>query len=187
MTPRDTELVNLIARCAIRDQAALGALFERLGGYLNAIAYRILQSDELCEEVLQDAFVQIWQNAHRYRPDQAAPLTWITSILRYRALDRRDKEQRLQRHLSSAEVDPPSTEAPLEQQVERHQTRARIEHCLAALNPRTRDCIRLAYLEGYTREELAQRLDTTLNTVKSWLRRGGRALRQCLEENVLRR
>lgn len=186
MTPRDTELVNLIARCAIRDQAALRCLFDRLGGYLNAIAYRILQSDELSEEVLQDAFVQIWQNAHRYRPDQAAPLTWITSILRYRALDRRDREQRLARHHAPVDVEPPGTEAPLDQQVERQQTRARIEACLAALNPGARDCIRLAYLEGYTREELARRLDTTLNTVKSWLRRGGRALRQCLEASLRR-
>ena len=92
---RNEELINLIARCAIRDQAALKMLFDCSGAYLNAIVYRIVKSDDIAKEVLQEAFLQIWSNAQSYRPHLANPMTWMASIARYRALDRLEVEQRL--------------------------------------------------------------------------------------------
>jgi len=74
---RNEELINLIVRCAIRDQAALKMLFDRISPYLNAIVYRIVKSDDIGKEVLQEAFLQIWSNAHSYRPHLANPLKWM--------------------------------------------------------------------------------------------------------------
>ena len=61
---RDNELTNLIGRCALRDQAALKQLFERVGPYLNAITFRILRSDEAAADALQEAFIQILSLIH---------------------------------------------------------------------------------------------------------------------------
>lgn len=173
------ELAHLLARCALRDQAALKQLHDRLAPYFNGVAYRILGNDSLCREVLQDAFVQIWQNADRYRPDIANPLTWMTSIVRYRALDARAREQR---HYTEERDDTAlaDTSHPGDN-VEQWHLHSRLEECLGQLNPRVSDSLKLAYQQGYTRDEIADRLGSNSNTVKSWLRRGAESLKKCLE------
>ncbi len=186
MDETDKELVALIARCALRDQDALKALFDRLGPYLNAVAFRILKSEELSNDVLQDAFIQIWLNASSYRPDLARPLTWITSIVRYRALDRLAKERKHQvrefNDEDGSEVCSAlcSTDDP-EQQAHMDRLQTLIATCMQRLTDNSRRSIQLAYLEGYSREEIANHLQTNVNTVKSWLHRGAERLKQCLE------
>lgn len=179
---QDDELINLIARCALRDQAALKMLFERVGPYLNAVAWRIVQSSELSNEVLQDAFLQIWNNAASYRPHLAKPLTWMASIARYRALDRLDKEQRINRTTRPLEdeEDFPGGVEP-EQSLGASQMRFHLHQCLATLGDNIKRSIELAYLYGYSREEIAQQFATNTNTVKSWLHRGAERLKLCLE------
>jgi RNA polymerase sigma-70 factor, ECF subfamily len=179
---RDEELINLIARCALRDQAALKRLFDRVSPYLNALALRILKSRELSAEVLQEAFLQIWNNASSYRPQLAKPLTWMASITRYRALDRLDKEMRSQRAISPIEEleDLPGGDEP-EQSVGASQLRFHLHQCLSTLGDKIKRSIELAYLYGHTREEIAQHFATNTNTVKSWLHRGAERLKLCLE------
>ena len=185
---KDDELTNLIARCALRDQHALKKLYETLGPWLNALAFRILKSAELSNDVLQEAFVQIWNNASSYRPDQAKPLTWICSILRYRALDRLAKERKhLDRLVDDDELhalDKYPTKNTLEDEVNRDQINAHIHLCLEGLNDRIGTSIKLAYLYGYSREEIAERFATPVNTIKSWLRRGAEKLKECLEAKI---
>jgi RNA polymerase sigma-70 factor (ECF subfamily) len=186
MDETDKELVALVARCALRDQDALKTLFDRLGPYLNAVAFRILKSEELSNDVLQDAFIQIWLNAASYRPDLARPLTWITSIVRYRALDRLAKERKHQvrefNDEDGGEVCSAlcSADDP-EQQAHMDHLQTLIATCMQRLTDNSRRSIQLAYLEGYSREEIANRLQTNVNTVKSWLHRGAERLKQCLE------
>lgn len=189
MDTSDRELETLLARCALRDTAALKALYERLGSYLNTIAFRLLKSEDLSNDALQEAFVQIWQKAGSYRPDLARPLTWMASIVRYRALDRLAKEKR---HWERERVDDEDTalldnisggEEP-EQLVHDHKVRGLISGCLEILSERNRLCVELAYLEGYSREELAERFNTNTNTVKSWLHRSAERLKGCLETKL---
>lgn len=184
------ELTALLGRCALRDPSALKQLFDRTSGYLNAVAFRILHSDDLSRDVLQEAFVQIWQNAASYRPDRASPLTWLTSIVRYRALDQLARERK---HASGRERGPdnegdgldglPGQDSP-ESGVAQWQMRTHLKECIARLSERMREAITLAYLEGYSREELAERFASNTNTVKSWLHRGAERLRQCLETKI---
>ncbi|PUA27883.1 MAG: hypothetical protein B0W54_15300 [Cellvibrio sp. 79] len=178
----DDQLINLIARCALRDQAALKQLFERVGPYLNAVAWRILKSTDLSNEVLQEAFLQIWNNAGSYRPHMAKPLTWMASITRYRALDRLDKETRNRTHTRAIEEeeDFPGGDEP-ERSLGASQLRFHLHQCLTTLGDNIKRSIELAYLQGYSREEIAQKLSTNTNTVKSWLHRGAERLRLCLE------
>jgi len=186
MDETDKELVALVARCALRDQGALKTLFDRLGPYLNAVAFRILKSEELSNDVLQDAFIQIWLNAASYRPDLARPLTWITSIVRYRALDRLAKERKHQvREFNDEDGSETfnalcSADDP-EQQAHMDHLQTLIAICMQRLTDNSRRSIQLAYLEGYSREEIANSLQTNVNTVKSWLHRGAERLKQCLE------
>jgi len=185
MDNRDNELIGLIGRCALRDQAALKALFEAAGPYLNAVAYRILRSDEAAADALQEAFLQIWNNAGSYRPHLSKPLTWLASIVRYRALDKLDSEQRHQQKFQSFGYDEaieaiPSNASP-EADVQNTQLNFHIHRCLTTLGENIKRSIELAYLYGHSREEIARMFSTNTNTVKSWLHRGAERLKQCLE------
>lgn len=178
----DDELINLIARCALRDQAALKQLFERVSPYLNAIALRILKSRESSNEVLQEAFLQIWNNAGSYRPHLAKPLTWMASITRYRALDWLDKEVRKDKLTSPIdEMEDISGGDEPEHKLGVNQLRFHLHQCLTTLGDNIKRSIELAYLYGHTREEIAETFSTNTNTVKSWLHRGAERLKLCLE------
>lgn len=188
METKDEVLLKLLARCALRDQKALKQLYDQLGPWLNAVAFRIVKSAELSNDVLQEAFVQIWNNAATYRPDKARPLTWICSIVRYRALDRLEKERKhLDRLVDSDDVHALDNYADSQRPddlVHADQVNEHLEDCLQNLGDRISTCIKLAYLYGYSREEIAEHYATGVNTVKSWLRRGAEKLKQCLESKI---
>jgi RNA polymerase sigma-70 factor (ECF subfamily) len=179
------ELMRLLARCALRDQAALEALYQKTAAYLNAVAYRIVGSADLSNDVLQESFVQIWNNATRYTPAQGNPTTWMTSIVRYRAIDKLRHEGRHQNrphHDEEADIllSTPS-ESTQEEIYSRFRLNEELKKCLDAMNDKFKRSIELAYLQGYSREELAETLGTNINTVKSWLKRGGAQLKICME------
>lgn len=188
MDNRDDELIALIARCAIRDQSALKTLFERLGPYLNGVALRIVKAEDISNDVLQEAFIQIWQNADTYRPHLSSPLTWLTSIVRYRALDRFKHEKGLNEKfattLSDEEVEAiPSDACPVDD-VEAHQMQNHLARCLASLSSTIKQSVELAYIQGYSRDEIAQHMNTNASTVKSWLHRGAQRLKLCLQNTL---
>lgn len=188
MTSRDDELIALIARCAIRDQTALKDLFDRLGPYLNSVALRIVRSEDASNDVLQEAFIQIWQNASSYRPHLSKPLTWLTSIVRYRALDRFAQEKSIREKIDvdASEDDITSIadeSCPLQTAVT-DQMRNQLASCLDSLSTSIKESVELAYLHGYSRDEIAERMNTNSNTVKSWLHRGAQRLKQCLETRI---
>jgi RNA polymerase sigma-70 factor, ECF subfamily len=188
MAVNDDELITLIARCAIRDQGAIKTLFDLVSPYLNTVAYRILRCNDASSDVLQEAFFQIWTNAASYRPHLAKPLTWMASITRYRALDRLDHEKRRrEKFVSDGEEHELETEFSNnepEQQMASHQLRFHLHRCLVTLGDNIKHSIELAYLQGYSREEIAEKFNTNTNTVKSWLRRGAERLRLCLETTL---
>ena len=176
----DDQLIDWIARCTLRDQAALQSLYKATSAYLNRIAYNILRSEDLSNEVLQDVYVQVWQNADRYRPDSGKPLTWLGSIARYRALDRLAKEDKHRRDRSDFEITEISDLKTLFEEHAQSEKQKHFFECLETLQQRGRTCIQLAYVYGYSREELADRFDTNINTVKSWLSRNTKRLKSCL-------
>ena len=188
MNSRDDELIALIARCAIRDQSALKALFDRLGPYLNGVALRIVRNPDASNDVVQEAFIQIWQNAGSYRPHLSKPLTWLTSIVRYRALDRfaQDKNWRdkIDTEITEEEfASLPAESCPLDA-ASSAQVQSQLLHCLESLSATIKQSVELAYLHGYSRDEIAHHMNTNSNTVKSWLHRGAQRLKQCLQTQI---
>ncbi len=177
-------LTPLLARCALRDRAAFEALYRAASPQLFGIVLRIVRDRELAADVLQEAFVKIWQRAGDFRPDIAAPITWMGAIARNQAIDAvRRPEHRL--------VDPEPVEAlywladdsagPAEQTTRALEDEA-LHRCLERLQGMQKRAMLLAWFNGMTHEELAVHLATPLGTVKSWLRRGLMRLKTCLEE-----
>lgn len=182
----EEQMTQLLARCAQGEQYALKLLYDASAAYLNSVAYRILRSQEVSNEVLQEGFLQIWQNANHYRPNEAKPLTWMTSIVRYRALDRLTAERRRQKLFVADDEHNSLLNAAVahdtpEMLAERCGVSRQIGQCMDTLSDNIRKSIELAYYQGFSREEIAGSLNANTNTVKSWLKRGGERLKNCLE------
>ena len=182
------ELIDLLARCALRDQKALEQLYKKTAAYLNGVALRIVGTPDSSNEVLQEAFVQIWDNAATFAPAKANPLTWMCSIVRYRAIDKLRQEKRHRNRPPADEEIDILLNTPGGEQQEAAQQRFRlneyIQQCLEGMNDNFKQSVELAYLHGYSREELAETLGANVNTVKSWLRRGAANLKSCLEAQL---
>lgn len=175
-------LQSLLAACARRDEEAFEQLYRATSAKLFAVALRILRNRTLAEEVLQESYVSIWQHAGNYRAERSAPMTWLTSIVRNRALDvlRRPQPEDPESYdmaIEEAVIDAPS---PLES-LQSADEAARLVRCLDRLDERQRRSIVLAFFQGLTHIELAKTLQTPLGTVKTWVRRGLQQLKSCLE------
>jgi RNA polymerase sigma-70 factor, ECF subfamily len=170
----------LIEAVDLGSRAALKRLYELESRRLYGIALRIVRRPEIASEVLQEAFLQVWQNARTFSAERGAASAWLTGIVRFRALD---VVRKLGREIL---VDDPTLgDAPLEPDViEKIDAKAgaiALRRCLALLDENQRRCVMLAFVDGFSHAEIAQRLATPLGSVKSWVRRGLLALRSCLE------
>lgn len=176
------KLEELLAKCALGDQVAFAQLYQTAASKLNGIAYRILNSVENANEVLQEAFVQIWNNASQYRADKSEPMTWMASIVRYRAYDRvKFEKRRIEGAHYKADIENfDDIESPQKDGVLLCELNQELESCLATLDTSQRESILMAYYYGFSREEISSQFNTPVNTIKSWLRRGIERLQQCL-------
>jgi RNA polymerase sigma-70 factor (ECF subfamily) len=177
-------LVELAARCALRDQAAFAELYRHTAPKLFAVALRILRRRDWAEEVLQESFVNIWNHFGGYSADKSAPMTWMTAVVRNRSLDwlrRPDFERGRDDYdeLVAGVADDPAWNP--ERLVEGAQDTRALRTCLETLSSSQRQSIALAYLHGLSHAELAAHLRQPLGTVKTWVRRGLERLRECLE------
>lgn len=183
---QNDRLKALLAACARRDQAAFARLYEATSAKLFSVAVRILRREDWAEEVLQDCYVSIWNNAQGYAPALSAPMTWMTSIVRNRCLDWL-RRPRLEVALEAGDGDedpldaiPSDDPGPLEELARSTDARA-IADCLARLDAKQRQAIMLAFYDGMTHSELAAHLREPLGTVKTWIRRGLDRLKGCLD------
>ena len=173
-----------VEACARGERFALRSLYERESRWLLAVAMRIVRDRELSRDVLQDAFLQIWQRAASYQRALGSARGWIYTVVRHRALDVARKAGREQAAGDDIDAiaDAASEESRAGHEVElpRGIDPSTLQRCLAQLDDPKRDCIVFAFVEGYTHEQIAQRLTTPVGTVKSWIRRGLLALKECL-------
>ena len=168
----------LLHRCGGGDRAAFRLLYDRWGGRLYGIALRITRQTALAADATQDAFVQIWQQAHRFDPDRGEPESWLIGIARYRALDivRRQSREVPGYEPEEIEDDSPDALARLVSTAEG----AALHRCLGLLEADRRRLVVMAFVDGLSHSELAERMSVPLGTVKSWIRRSLISLRGCL-------
>ena len=179
-------LAGLLAACARKDQAAFSRLYQSTSSKLFGVAVRILRREDWAEEVLQDCYVSIWNHAGSYEAGRSAPMTWMTSIVRNRCLDRLrrpNREVTLARPDDDAddplESVPSDDPGPLDELARSADAKA-LGDCLRRLDPKQRQAIMLAFYEGLSHSELAGHMREPLGTVKTWVRRGLERLKSCL-------
>ncbi|MEM6304515.1 MAG: sigma-70 family RNA polymerase sigma factor [Pseudomonadota bacterium] len=172
-------LEGLIERIALGERAALSALYDLTSGKLFAVTVRVLGRSQGAEDAMQEAYVKIWKNAGRYRVTGHSPMTWLITIARNTAIDRLRARRR---HADLGDYENTlAAAAPTPEQAAIAASEAgRVAHCLGTLPDDRRAAITGAYLEGRTYEELAEAAEVPLNTMRTWLRRGLIALRECL-------
>jgi RNA polymerase sigma-70 factor, ECF subfamily len=179
--PPIIELQHLLSRTARQDQDAFEKLYRLTSHHLHGLALHMLRDADLARDVVQDAYVSIWRNAGEYDPGKSAPMTWMVSIARYRALDLLRKAQPMVRvedaelldYLDQAQDDRPAQAAGIDDC-------SAIQTCIGKLPSAQRQSIMLAYFRGLTHSELASHLRQPLGTVKSWVRQGLLQLKDCL-------
>ena len=145
-----------------------------------AIARRIVRRPDLAEEVVQDAFVAVWQRANQFDPERGNALAWLTTIVRNRALNLLRDGGRMDYHdgetlaaLGDRAVDASGAFDALAE-------RDALKSCLGQLDEPKRRAILLCYVTGLNHGEVAATLNAPLGTVKAWIRRGTIALQECL-------
>ena len=181
MEPMDG-LVELLSKCAKGEERAFARLYQETAPSLFSLILRMVKRRDWAEEILQEAFANIWHHAGDYQPHRSAPLTWMTSIVRHRALDwlRQRRPEVCLEEVSEREawVDP--APEPLEEALRSREAGA-LWDCLKQLETNARRAILLAYYEGHTYEVLSRLMGAPLGTVKSWVRRALPQLKGCLE------
>lgn len=179
-------LEPLLRATAAGDLQSFRRLYEASSSHLFGLLLRMLKRRDWAEEALQDCYLKIWQKADTYSPDKGAPLTWLMTVARYRALDLL-RMKRPEVEMPEESEAPPMTffdeagEDPLLRAVEREGL-GRLQACMGGLPEEQRRSVLLAYYQGYTHQEMARVLNAPLGTVKSWVRRGLQRLRECLGE-----
>jgi RNA polymerase sigma factor (sigma-70 family) len=175
-------LVRAISDVANGDQKALEVVYDQTSSKLFGVILTILPNRHEAEEVLQDVYMIVWEKAGYYNARLGSPVTWLATVARNRAIDRRRALQAvgepLEQDVASVIVDTAPTPIDL---IEERQEHERLRGCLEGLEARMRTAIHDAFLKGHSYGELAQRLDVPLGTLKSQIRRALQNLRSCLE------
>jgi RNA polymerase sigma-70 factor (ECF subfamily) len=175
----------LLLAAASRDARAFRALYDATAPRLFGFALRILCKRELAEEALQDGFVAIWHAAATYQAALAAPMTWMATIVRNKALDiRRRQDQPVEIDAEGFDSEVIAALAapgpgPAET-LQRSDEAQALQRCMATLERSHQQAIGLAFYHDLTHGEVAQQLSLPLGTVKSWIRRGLDRLKTCL-------
>ncbi len=183
---------ELIARASEGDARALEVLYDRYARVVYSFALRIVGDPSLAEELLQEVFFRAWQQGGAFRATRGSFITWLLSITHNLAIDelrkRRRRPQRAENNTSeeSEQLLPemPDESQDVEEEVWLASLRDRIADALASLPPAQREAIELAYFQGLTQREIAERLGEPLGTIKTRMRLGMQKLREQLSHEL---
>jgi RNA polymerase sigma-70 factor, ECF subfamily len=177
----DEDLAALLRRIADHDAEAFAAFYDHTRARVFGLVTRVLRDRGYSEETTQEVYLQVWQNAATFNPAAGSALAWVLTLAHRRAIDRVRTEQAASQRdwrygWTTAEraADVVSDFAILAEE------RRQVAQCLGSLTDKQRECIELAYYDGLTYVQVSQRLSANPATVKSRLRDGLRALRNCL-------
>jgi len=185
MATTNEDLARLLAQVALRDRRAFEQVYQATCAHLLGVAFRILNQRERAEEVLQEAFMNVWHNAAGFNAAVASPMTWLINIVRNKAIDmlRSGKTERA----STVALDDEAYEIAADdaqqpqQLLDESLAKLKIDACMAELGASQRQALALAYYRGMVHTEIAAALNAPLGTVKAWVRRGLDKLKGCLE------
>ncbi len=185
MATTAADLAELLARVALRDQQAFEQLYRATSAHLLGVAYGVMQQRERAEDVLQEAFMNVWHSAGGFKVQQASAMTWLINIVRNKAIDRirvgvAERKSQVELDDAALQVADDAEREP-QRLIENSFLRQHIDACMADLVAGQRQALALAYFRGLAHSEIAQTMGAPLGTVKAWVRRGSDRLRECLQ------
>lgn len=170
---------ELIARVSLGDRRAFDELYAATSAKLLGVSLRVLGDRAAAEDAMQDSFIKIWHNAERYSANGLSPMTWLITIARNTAIDRRRARREtvgLETYADTLAASGPSPET----NALRASEARRISVCMDELEADRRDAVRRVYLEGLSYADCAAQFERPINTIRTWLRRSLLSLRECL-------
>lgn len=179
VSPDTTLMKNLLRQ----DVNAFEQLYDRHSRTVYALVLRILQQAATAEEVVQDVFLQLWRNAAAFDAERGPFTPWLLTLARNRALDHlRLKSERQRRREDQTDELPTVASAPeYERELDERRRVERVRSLMGGLLPQQKRAIELAYFEGLSHSEIAEKLKEPLGTVKSWIRNGLLRLKEGLQ------
>ncbi len=186
----DDQLSSLLQQVARQDRSAFRALYKHSAPKLAGVLTRMLRERAEVDDALQDVYIRVWGRAAQFDASRGAPMGWLIAIARNVALDRlrARPEARGVQFASSAEGDdgdpldkvPASAGSPEARMIVQHDSQ-RVVECFRELETERAAAVQGAYLQGLSYEQLAERFDVPLNTMRTWLRRSLLRLKECLD------
>jgi RNA polymerase sigma-70 factor (ECF subfamily) len=171
--PSDLALVTAIRS---GDQAAMGALYDRYSSIVYAVALRVLQDTGAAEDVLQEIFMQLWRNPGAFDASRGNMAAWLAVIARHRAIDSL-RRRRPENDIADVVV---SVEPDLASDADRSRAMDKVRGALQAMPSPQRSALEMAYFEGLTHVEIAEKTGEPLGTIKTRIRAGLVSLRKVL-------
>ncbi|MEO8227070.1 MAG: sigma-70 family RNA polymerase sigma factor [Gemmatimonadota bacterium] len=182
---------DVVARAALGEERAVAQLYDRYAPVVYAVACRIVAEHADAEEVVAETFAQAWRDAPRFDPTRGSAAAWLVTIARSRALDAVRARTRRDRVAPAAVArgdDAPGmgrTDSDPADLVDLGERQKRVRDALEVLPPSQRQAIELAYYEGLSQSEIAERIREPLGTVKTRVRLGMLKLRDSLRPYFL--
>jgi RNA polymerase sigma-70 factor, ECF subfamily len=177
------ELVWLLAAVAKGDEAAFQRLYQATRAKLYGVVLRILRRADLADEVMQEAYLRVWNSAGQFDPALSSPITWMLAIARNRAIDlaRRKSERSIAEEPEVMEVTADPSDALAKRQM--NEELRRLLACMGRLDEERRRLVLLAFFSGWSRDQLAAEFDRPVNNIKTSLRRALFEIRECLDHD----
>src|ERR1041384_8165797 len=177
-TQDDSELV---ARMQRRDPQALGELYDRYGRVTYALILRVVRDPGIAEDLVQETFLRVWNRVQGFDAEKGAIGPWLLAVARNRAIDYlRSTSGRERNALEFEETDHPALYTDMERDLLASDQTRRVKVAMQKLSANQRQVIELAYFEGLSQTEMADRMGQPLGTVKTWVR----SALQCLREEL---
>jgi RNA polymerase sigma-70 factor, ECF subfamily len=179
----DEELARRLQR---REPEAMAALYDRFGRLAYSVIVAIVRDGSLAEDLVQETFIRVWNRVHAFEADRGALGPWLLAIARNRAIDHlRSLSARMDRNAYELDVrEHPSLFVDMERDMVNSDHGRLIQKALVKLNANQQKVIELAYYEGMSQTEMAERMGEPLGTVKTWVRTALKILREELGQAV---
>ena len=178
---------DLMGRIQAEDPEALSQLYDRYNGILKALILRVIHNEAEADDLLQEIFMEIWNQAKNFSTQKGKPLGWMVTLARRRAIDGLRKKQayaRAEERLQSQTEQQPDAwvHNATEEEIAFSDTRILVRNVIDRLPPAQQEAIDLAFFRGMSQREIAAKTNTPLGTVKTRLELGLKKIYDGLKE-----
>jgi RNA polymerase sigma-70 factor (ECF subfamily) len=171
---------ELVARLRRRDPDALGELYDRYGRLIYSLILRIVANQAIAEELVQESFLRVWNRSEGFQEERGSLGPWVLTVARNQALDyvRSLEGRSSKRAVSVDDTEPPVAMNAAEERILDGIQLKKVRVAMERLNVNHRLVIEMAYFEGLSQTEMAERISQPLGTIKTWTRMALKSLRE---------